>query len=154
MSEPAGTRDHAATEAVEAYYIASQWQLMWRKFRRHHLAIAAASFSAVFYFVAIFCDFFLALSAEPAHRGRRSPPSVPHPPVPRGATGRTVRIRRHHRVDAEAFRKFYTDDRSVRYPLRFFTAGAEYRLLGLFPTRVRLFGVDRPERCSCSAATS
>ena len=58
MSEPAGTRDHAATEAVEAYYIASQWQLMWRKFRRHHLAIAGGVILGVFYFVAIFCDFF------------------------------------------------------------------------------------------------
>ena len=47
-------------------------------------------------------------------------------------------------VDAEAFRRFYTEDRSVRYPLRFFTEGAEYRLLGLFPTRVRLFGVEQP----------
>jgi len=47
-------------------------------------------------------------------------------------------------VDPEAFRRFYTEDRSVRYPLRFFTEGAEYRLLGLFATRVRLFGVEQP----------
>ena len=41
MSDLAGDRDRdrVAPGAVEAYYLASQWQLMWRKFRRHHLAI-------------------------------------------------------------------------------------------------------------------
>ena len=144
MSEPAGTRDHAATEAVEAYYIASQWQLMWRKFRRHHLAIAGGVILGVFYFVAIFCDFF-----SPYPPNQLIGDAGHHPPS---------RIRLFHEgrlvgpyvygvtseVDPEAFRRFYTEDRSVRYPLRFFTAGAEYRLLGLFPTRVRLFGVEQP----------
>ena len=144
MSDPAGTRDQAATEAVEAYYIASQWQLMWRKFRRHHLAIVGGVILGVFYFVAIFCDFF-----SPYPPNQLIGDAGYHPPS---------RIRLFHEgrlvgpyvygvtteVDPEAFRRFYTEDRSVRYPLRFFTAGAEYRLLGLFPTRVRLFGVEQP----------
>ena len=143
MSDPAGTRDHAAA-AVEAYYIASQWQLMWRKFRRHHLAIAGGIILGVFYFVAIFCDFF-----SPYPPDQFVGDDGHHPPS---------RIRLFHEgrlvgpyvygvtteVDPEAFRRFYTEDRSVRYPLRFFTAGAEYHLLGLFPTRVRLFGVEQP----------
>ena len=144
MSEPAVRRDDTDAATVEAYYIASQWQLMWRKFRRHHLAIAGGIILGAFYFVALFCDFF-----SPYPPDQLVGDAGHHPPS---------RIRLFHEgrlvgpyvygftteVDAEAFRRFYTEDRSVRYPLRFFTQGAEYRLLGLFPTRVRLFGVEQP----------
>ena len=144
MSEPAVRRDDTDAVAVEAYYIASQWQLMWRKFRRHHLAIVGGIILGAFYFVALFCDFF-----SPYPPDQLVGDAGHHPPS---------RIRLFHEgrlvgpyvygvtteVDAEAFRRFYTEDRSVRYPLRFFTEGAEYRLLGLFPTRVRLFGVEQP----------
>ena len=144
MSDPAGRRADGDAAAVEAYYIASQWQLMWRKFRRHHLAIVGGIILGVFYFVAIFCDFF-----SPYPPDQLVGDAGHHPPS---------RIRLFHEgrlvgpyvygvtteVDPEAFRRFYTEDRSVRYPLRFFTEGAEYRLLGLFATRVRLFGVEQP----------
>ena len=48
------------TESIlrEDYYVASQWQLMWRKLRRHKLAISAAAILAIFYVTAIFCEFF------------------------------------------------------------------------------------------------
>ena len=31
------------TEAGEHIYVASQWQLMWWRFRKHHLAMAAGA---------------------------------------------------------------------------------------------------------------
>src|SRR5262249_37494561 len=36
-------------------YVASQWQLMWWKFRRHRAALIGAGVVALLYFVAIFC---------------------------------------------------------------------------------------------------
>ena len=41
----------------ERYYIASQWQLMWRKFRKHKLAITAGPVLGFLYFLVIFCEF-------------------------------------------------------------------------------------------------
>jgi peptide/nickel transport system permease protein len=38
----------------------------------------------------------------------------------------------------------YAQDPSRAYPLRFFVRGSEYRLLGLFRSRVHLFGVNPP----------
>jgi peptide/nickel transport system permease protein len=40
----------------------------------------------------------------------------------------------------------YVADRTRRFPLRFFVAGAPYRFAGLIPARVRLFGVEEPAR--------
>jgi peptide/nickel transport system permease protein len=44
--------------AEEKFYIASQWQLMWRKFKKHKLAIFGGAILAIFYIVALFCEFF------------------------------------------------------------------------------------------------
>jgi peptide/nickel transport system permease protein len=47
---------------------------------------------------------------------------------------------------ADRQQMLYAEDRSQRHPLRFFVAGETYYLLGLFPCRRRLFGVDEPAR--------
>ncbi|GAF98602.1 unnamed protein product, partial [marine sediment metagenome] len=39
-----------AVSAEEAYYVASQWQLMWRKFKKHKLAALGGSILAALYF--------------------------------------------------------------------------------------------------------
>jgi peptide/nickel transport system permease protein len=40
----------------------------------------------------------------------------------------------------------YVEDRTRAFPLRFLVPGAPYRLAGLVPARVRLFGVEEPAR--------
>ena len=44
--------------ADEAYYVASQWQLMWRKYKRHKLAFIGMGTLFVLYLAGIFCEFF------------------------------------------------------------------------------------------------
>ncbi|MBZ0300544.1 MAG: hypothetical protein K8J31_12420, partial [Anaerolineae bacterium] len=38
--------------------VATQWRLMWWKFRKHHLAMLGATVVIAYYFVAIFAEFF------------------------------------------------------------------------------------------------
>ena len=52
------------TEAGERIYVASQWQLMWWRFRKHHLAMAAGIVVVCFYLVAIFADFLATTDPE------------------------------------------------------------------------------------------
>ena len=130
----------------ESYYLASQWQLMWRKFRKHRLAVGGGTVLALCYLVALFC-----VSLAPYDVGRRFPEHIYAPPV------------RVHFVDAEGrlhLRPFvyglvkdihpetwvsiYTEDTSVRFPLRFFVRGDPYKLWGVLRTDVRLFGVAEP----------
>jgi len=44
-------------------------------------------------------------------------------------------------VDPETYVRTYVEDVSTRYYVRLFARGTPYRLLGLFPTNVHLFGV-------------
>ena len=41
----------------ESFYVASQWQLMWRKFKKHKLALFGTIILSIFYFFATFCEF-------------------------------------------------------------------------------------------------
>lgn len=41
----------------EKYYIASQWNLMWRKFRKHKLAKLSVLILGLLYFCGIFSEF-------------------------------------------------------------------------------------------------
>ena len=47
-----------AVEYDESYYLAPQWQLIWRKFRRHRLAIVSALVITLLYSMAIFPEFY------------------------------------------------------------------------------------------------
>ena len=46
------------SQEEERYYVASQWQLMWWKFRKHRMAIIGGIVLILFYLLAGFCEFF------------------------------------------------------------------------------------------------
>ena len=130
------------TGETEAY-AASQWQLMWWKFRKHHLAMAAGMVIVALYVVAVFCEFLAPYTlnhrqvayafAPPQRLQFVSDEGVHFWPFVYGIKGV-----RH----PETLRKFYIEDRSQRYAVRLFVRGAPYRFWGLFETDVHLFGVD------------
>src|SRR4029078_577476 len=47
----------------------------------------------------------------------------------------------HQTVDPETLRRTYAPDASTKTPLQFFVQGEPYRLFGVVPTHVHLFGV-------------
>ncbi len=65
-----------AEEVVPRVAIASQWTLMWWKFRKHRLAMIALVIIVILYIVAIFAGFFAPqapdqLQRAPIRRSRR-----------------------------------------------------------------------------------
>ena len=64
------------TPAQERFYRASQWQIMWCKFRRHRIAVIAGAILLAFY-ASILVSEILAPYASRAHtsRPKRSVPS-------------------------------------------------------------------------------
>ena len=54
LVEPAGAPAAAAEERIS---VATQWQLMWWRFRRHRLAVAGTVVVLLFYGVVAFADF-------------------------------------------------------------------------------------------------
>lgn len=121
--------------------VATQWQLMWWRFRKHRMAMVAAVVLILFYTVVLFADFFaytdpqrdnadlLLLSPQPIHwldNGRFNP--YVHPVV--------------GKRDPKTFKKVYQPDPSQKVYLTFFAQGYDYKLFGLIPTNRHLFGVD------------
>ena len=51
------TREEKERIRQERYYTASQWGLMWRKLKKHKLAMISAFILFVFYATALFADF-------------------------------------------------------------------------------------------------
>src|ERR687889_439149 len=66
------------TVAEERVSVASQWQLMWWRFRKHKLAMIAAVVVLLFYGVVLFADFlaYADPEASDAQRGLIAPQPV------------------------------------------------------------------------------
>ncbi len=133
--------------AAERFYVASQWQLIFRKFRKHRLAAVGSVILGILYVVAGFAEFISPYEILERSSLRYSPPH-------------RVRLidddgRFHLRPfvygmarqrDPETWELIYTEDRSQRYPIRFFIRGAPYKLWSFLPLERRLFGVAEPGR--------
>lgn len=121
------------------YDMLNQRQLMFLKFRKHKLAVAAAFMLFVLYVVAATAPFFapygkydrnLAYSYCPPHK-----------------IGFDAQLGLHARglrqeTDPVTLRRYYVDAPENNAPLGFFVRGKSYRLLGLFETDRHFFGVD------------
>ncbi len=137
---PSGTA--GADSLDERFFIASQWSLMWWKFRRHRLAIVSGAVLLVLYVLAGFCEFIAPYDLTERHRRYVYTPPQRIRLFHDGRITRPFVYGLERSVDPETLRKSYSENRSAVFPLRFFTRGHEYRFWDLFPTDVHLFGVD------------
>ena len=128
--------------AEERYYIASQWRLMWRKFRKHRLAIGGSAILALFYLVAAFAEFFAVDDPFQRNEFVFAPPQRIHFVDAGGAFHlRPFVYGWEKRIDPDTLALIYTEDPERRYPLHLFVRGAPYELWGLFPMDLHLIGV-------------
>ncbi len=125
------------------YYVASQWELMWRKFKRHKLAIFGGIVLVFLYTSALFADFI-----TPYDIYRRFPGHINASPqgihfFDRGQFQLrpfvyALKQTRH----PETLRRTYVEDKSVKYPVSLFVHGNRYKLFGLIDTDIHLFGAE------------
>ena len=130
----------------EHYYLASQWQLVWRKFRRHRLARLSLAVLFCLYLLAIFPDFFAINDHYKRHvRYAKAPPHTLHF-VDENGTFHLIPFiyELEQELDMATLQRNYTEDTSTRYHLKFFVQGLPYRLLGIFDTNIHIVGVDEP----------
>ncbi|MCB0113775.1 MAG: ABC transporter permease [Caldilineaceae bacterium] len=126
----------------ESVFVASQWQLMWWRFRKHRLAILGTSVIAVFYFVAIFCEFLSPYDPNAFERRFTFvPPQAIHIMHEGRLRGPFVYGLERTR-DPATYLITYEPDPEVIYPVRFFVKGDSYKMWGLFETDIHLFGLD------------
>ena len=132
-------------EKDDSYFYASQWKLMYQKFRKHKLAMASTIVLIIFYVTAIFGNFIAPQGTEQFageyvncgptpihffHDGKWEGPFVYG----------LKRVR-----DPETYMNVFTEDKDVVCHIRFFVQGdkgGEYKFLGLIPTNLHLFQAE------------
>jgi len=137
-------KGRAELSAEERYYLASQWQMMWRKFRRHKLAIVGGAVLLALYLMAIFADFLAPYPKEIRFEKFAYRPPTPVHFFDQGRFRGPFVYGTTKERDMTTLEAIYTVDTSTVYPLRFFVQGEPYSVLGLFETGLRLFAVEEP----------
>ena len=143
MAEAA--RGEARQELQEQYFLASQWQLMWRKLRRHRLALAGATMLALLYLVAIFAEFFAPHDLFQRHNDFINAPPVLVRVFDDGRVRRPFVYPLVQTRNEVTLRREYAADTTRRLPLVLFVRGDRYKLWGIFRTDVHFFGTQGGE---------
>lgn len=125
----------------EQLSVASQWRLMWLKFKRHRLAMAGAVGVLGLYLMATFHGFL-----APYNPTERSP--YPYAPANRmhffdGGQFRPFVYALKTQNDPRTMTRTYVPDPTKKIPVRFFASGPKYKILGLIPSSTHLFQVDK-----------
>lgn len=129
------------TAAAQRIFVATQWQLMWWRFRKHKLAMAAAIILILFYLVVLFADFVA--YADP-HKSEAQRSLLPPQPIHwfDGDTFRPHVYGLTGKRDPQTFKRVYQPDPNLKVPLKLWVEGYEYEFLGLFKTNRHLLGVE------------
>ncbi len=144
-------RARRAREREEArrlkYYSASQWTLIWWRFRRHRAAMVASVVLALMALLGIFAEFVAPYG--PTERDPQYIDGAPQIPMFCDANGCALRPFIHGvktERDPVTLRAIAVPDPETRiYVQLFWDSGREADVLGLFPTTTRLFGLDHPD---------
>lgn len=138
----------------EKYFMASQWQMMWWKFKRHRVAVISLVFLVTIYFVALIAELVAPYnlhSRDPRHI--YAPPQSIHLFHEGEFVGPFVYGMRF-KLNIQTLKREYQDDKTKIQKLRFFCQGDGYDFWGMIPSNLHLvcpaengtlylFGTDR-----------
>ena len=133
------------SSADERYFLASQWQLMWRKLKKHRLALLGGIILIIFYISGLLCEVI-----APYEIFNKNTDYIYCPPQKiHFFDGTRFHLRPfvyglEREIDMELLKRIYKEDKSRKYFIKLFVRGDEYKFWGLFKTDIHLFGVDRP----------
>ena len=132
---------HAAdqlTPEQEKYYLASQWKMIWWRFKQHRLALAAGIIILYSYFMIVIVEFLAPYNLHTRHVDYiYAPPQMVHLFHDGTFVGPFV-YGYEFRLNLETLKREYAYDESDPQPLRFFCRGDGYMFWGLFPADLHL----------------
>jgi peptide/nickel transport system permease protein len=127
------------TPEQERFYRASQWQIMWWKFRRHRIAVAAAIVLAAFYASILISEFIAPYNLNTRDTNHiYAPPQKLHLFHEGQFVGPFVYGYRMQ-LDLKQLKRIYTDDPTKIYRVRFVCLGDEYTFWQLVDGRFHFF---------------
>ncbi len=139
------SEDAAAQEighlAEQRIAVATQWQLMWWRFRKHKLAAGGTIVLVAFYLVALFADFFAYADPQEsdAQRSLMAPQAIHW--MDDGSFKPYVYALKGTR-DPNTFKRVYVPDTATKIPVKFFGRGEPWHVLGFIPSDRHLLAVE------------
>lgn len=125
----------------EKYYMASQWQLMFRKLIKHKLAVMSFVILGILYFGVVFAGFISPQGLEDfSATYSNAPPSKVHFFHEGKWNGPFVYAYKYEYDEYEM--KIFKEDLEKPRKIQFFVEGTPYKILGIFNSKTHLFGVD------------
>ena len=127
------------TPEQERYYMATQWQLMWWKLRRHRLAVISGAVLAFMYFSVVISELL-----APYALSTRNTDFIYAPPqgINLFHDGEFVGpfvYGLDYELNMETLKREYTPNPDKVQPIRFFCFGDEYKFWGAFDGSFHIF---------------
>jgi peptide/nickel transport system permease protein len=145
MSEKSNYQSIAAQlMAAQEEHNDSYFELVLRRFRRSKVSILGGLMVLMLVFLAVFAEFFSPKSLyELDLQSSFMPPQKIHFFDADGNFHWRPFVYNHAlTMDMATFRSIWSEDTSKMYEIKFLVHGWEYKLLGLIPTDLHLFGVE------------
>lgn len=139
--------DKTSQQAKEAYFTASQRQLIWARFKKQKAAMVAATVLIVLILSGIFAPFLSPYDPTVAGRDKDYLNGAPQIPKFCDKNGCSVRPFLHtvtrERSLATNFRWVEKINEDERRYMQFFVKGDDYKLFGFIPGNIHLFGMEQ-----------
>jgi peptide/nickel transport system permease protein len=127
----------------EAYYTATQFQLMWWKFRRHRLATIGTIVLGIFFFIMLFCEFLAPYGSQTRDSDNIfGEPQQIHLFDDDGTFLGPFVYGTSTSFDQETMQLVLEEDREAIHKIGFFSKGEPYKLWGLIKSEIHLFVVN------------
>ena len=127
--------------------VASQWQLMWMKFRRHRLAMICGVIVILLYVVALFVEVLAPyLPDSQVARDAYHPPTMIHVRDAEGNFHWPFIYGSGSKRNLDTLELEFVEDTSEQYPLHLFPRGEAYQLWGIIPWDRHLIGIESEEQ--------
>ena len=133
--------------AEEKIYVASQWQLMWWRFRKHKMAIVGGIILILFYIVTLFWEFLAPY--DPLRYDVKFAFAKPQLPIfidRQGFHFPPYVYALKPRRDPETLAMVFDLDKEKKLPLRFLVHGDKYKFWGIWESDLHLFGLENNEQ--------
>lgn len=123
------------------------WRLMWYKFKKNKRAVVGGIILIVLYAVCVvFTEFFAPYPLEYATDYISAPPQTIHFRDESGRFSLTPFVYGYREeINIERFTREFKIDTTKKYKVRFFVKGQPYKLFGLIPSDIHLFGTEEPD---------
>ena len=116
---------------LERYYLASQWRMMWWRFRRHKIAVVSGVILLLSYFSIFITETLAPYALNTRHTDFIYAPSQGIHFFHEGSFVGPFVYPLSYKLNMENLKREYTPDTSRPQPLRFFCSGDAYSFWGL-----------------------